>query len=506
MLSAVVVISAGFVGTAAAADPKQTLETPDDNVDRFDDLSNQFRYIGQSYNVSFDPTGIEDWSGARQIYLAEAEVDSQGDVVGLGTVIPYSNTSNSDAMVAEIDFSDLTKPGTYVISNTSSNPQNGGVSDTFSVQKQDLTIKFTDSKISESEKTSLEIASTNRPQVTDFNVLVRAVGPDGPLTNESVEELFEARDGSTGNTANSGMNPAVTEDISQSPANLLSKYNIENDEYTDLTADGWTLLNLNGDNAFSGDASGPLVDSDDELTVNATNLKRGEGLPGDAEYTLEFVVADTGVTETDTLSIDSDKTIPPVYNLQIPNDGGSYTVGFPAPLNETLDEALSQSTQDIGTQTTVYVYKDGGWVSKQTANIKPEALDAVVIVTDGDDGEDTINLEMEFETTSTPNPGDVVVSEGWNYVSAPSYAPADRVFNVGKAREVFYPFTGPSSDDVRSAENFLNYRIGSTSTREVSPFNGYFVYVEEEDAIQTGLAGGVVDLPQSNEYLNTSCC
>lgn len=234
----------------------------------------------------------------------------------------------------------------------------------------------------------------------------------------------------------------------------------------------------------------------------STTFDLSDREPGD-EFVLTTRVEDSVVNTTDGIVVNS---LPPEYRFQIDNDGSVYTLGFPGPVNGTLADAFDTENQDIGAETTIYIFEDGGWVSKSLENIEPEALDAIVIVTDGTDGADTIDIQYEIETTQTPVPGEVAVTEGWNYVSAPAYQNVEHVFAVGNAREVVNLFESvqPRRSPTPASDEFLNYRFSGGDSVVVSPFQGYFVFTEDGDAIQSLLINGASDRSQSNQYLNIS--
>lgn len=470
MILSVVGASIAFSGAVTAVKPDTVSENNLPGV----------VYPGQVFDVKV-ANPADNWGDTA--YLAKIERDGSGDIDSFSLVRSLEdNTAANDQRVYRLNTIDTDSGNEYAIANTSSYRTSTEVVSFYSIDES-FDATFDADRINNTDQRSSIKLDSDR-QTSSYNISVQADG----LSYDQLKDLFNVS-GATGNDAE-------IRDSRYLPLNGTFEADYDDgDDITDLEDEGVLTLNLT---ALQQDSRL----SNDKLGIYPKNLAENAGLPGDAEYEFEFVVTDTTSRATDVLSISSGKTIPPVYNFQIPNDGDVYTVGFPAPLNGTVSEALNESNQNLGSETTVYVYENGGWVSKNTANIEPEALDAIVIVTDGDDGEDVINMEMRFETTNTPNPGDIAVSEGWNFVAAPSYDPADQVFNVGQTREVFNPFNDPPSNQVRAAESFLNYRMSSSSTPEVSPFTGYFIYTEKSDAIQTGLAGGVVDLPQSDEYLN----
>ena len=274
MILSMVAGSAALAGSAAATDPVEL------DSDGFDDLGDQIRYQGQSFNISDDS-----FNGESQVYLAEADsTNDSGGVTSYGTVVPYGNSAVSPSNDFRIDDLDLegVDSGTYLISNSSSYRAGATRSDTFTVTEQDFSTSFDDGSVTEQDNTTVEFDSQNRPTTTDYNVTVSVDGPDD-FDAEQLDDLFNV-------TANPGYE---VQDDAHLPLDYLD---YDDDEgQTELRDDGYITLDIsNISDQDLGDLSG------DELVAHFDNL---DNYPDSGEYEFEFIVADTGATSTSTVTL-----------------------------------------------------------------------------------------------------------------------------------------------------------------------------------------------------------
>ncbi|MDZ7730915.1 MAG: Ig-like domain-containing protein [Natrialbaceae archaeon] len=174
---------------------------------------------------------------------------------------------------------------------------------------------------------------------------------------------------------------------------------------------------------------------------------------------------------------------PPVYNLTIDNNGGIHTIGFPGPVNGTLDEIFPNGVDGI---TTFFSYENGSWVQVWDSNHTFEALDVLVVTTSGE-GPATIDARIRLLNNMAAQ--NATLSQGWNHVGAPMDTDAETAFGDGikdtlVVREVYTP---AQSLEVSYWSGFSNYIVGSddwgVSPPSVSPFGGYFVYATGETEI-----------------------
>ena len=292
MILSMVAGSAALAGSAAATQP-------DTSVNSFDELGSELRYAGQSFDITDTSPDFDD---EAQVYLAEiAGTDDDGNVNSFGTVVPFSDDSPDVTGEFRIEDFDLegVESGTYVVSNASSYSSSTGVSDSFSVQEQDFGVNFDDDSVTgQDNESAIELNSQNRPSTDDYNVTVRVDGPD-TFDNETIYDLFGLEKGVSAVDSN--------EDV---PLDYLEDYSYEDDTVQDLEDDGYVTINLSASNDW-----GDLVNNDDELVANFSNLADNSGLPDAGEYEFEFIVADTGATATDTVQIDES------------DESGSFTEG-----------------------------------------------------------------------------------------------------------------------------------------------------------------------------------
>jgi len=271
MILSMVAGSAALAGSAAATDPVEL------DSDGFDDLGDQIRYQGQSFNISDDS-----FNGESQVYLAEADsTNDSGGVTSYGTVVPYGNSAVSPSNDFRIDDLDLegVDSGTYLISSSSSYNAGANRSDTFTVTEQDFSTSFDDGSVTEQDKTFVEFDSQNRPTTTDYNVTVSVDGPDD-FDAEQIDDLF--------NVSNNADYQVTTD--AYLPRDYLDYDDNEGSE--EMRDDGYVTLHLS--NISSNDRS------NDELTAHFDNL---ENYPDSGEYEFEFIVADTGATSTSTIEV-----------------------------------------------------------------------------------------------------------------------------------------------------------------------------------------------------------
>jgi surface glycoprotein (TIGR04207 family) len=264
MIVSVVGASMAFAGSAAATTPREKVgstdfNTPDTANDNFDKLSDSIRYVGQSFNISFDTSGDNPWGDRGEVYLAEVDsTDDNSNPSSFGNVIPISNTSDlgpntagSSYIITEVDL-DGVDSGTYVISNRSAVTGAAGFSEQFSVREQEFSVDIDPDSVNEFDNESkVELASNNRPlgvnASDNFAVTVRVTGPDGnALSNASVEQIFEMK-AAPGSSPGVGVSEGeldddAVDDIINTSANFLDDYDIEDDSITDLTDDGYVTI------------------------------------------------------------------------------------------------------------------------------------------------------------------------------------------------------------------------------------------------------------------------
>jgi len=531
-LAATLVISMVGMSVASAGGAAAIADTSDPDIDHLDTTGadiviadddgldeGEIKYTldrpYQGQNVLATGDAIND-GDQYDLYEVDSEDD---DRVESATFVEELNAGPDQGGLVEIDTDDI-EAGDYFLRHAVNDPElprRPSMDDTFEVRNQNLDVEFEEDDLPalnddyEDSEVELEIDSRRGSYATN-------VSADGDLDDEELVQIF-ANETLAVHMIDDDIRQFVTVEEVDAKKELIIEDDIFDEEIGD---DDVSLSDDFGIDdradyrdavpfapyAFAGDEDGDDVDFDEKVVLDTR---------GDVEDDIDFERIDTGVylfdfdvidtTASDSTGLyvlsDSEKT-PIEYDFKIDNNGDVYTIGFPAPLNGTLADAMNADNQDIGAETTIYTFEDGNWESRDIETVEPEALDAVVIATDGDDGENIIDITVELESTETPTPGAAPVTEGWNYVSASTFEDADEVFAVGNAREVFNPFNRaiPSNSYVSPADENLSYRFGTDSSLGVSPFHGYFVYVEDDDEIQTALAGGGENIVVVDEYVN----
>lgn len=156
----------------------------------------------------------------------------------------------------------------------------------------------------------------------------------------------------------------------------------------------------------------------------------------------------------------------------------TYTFGVPAATDNTVADAFG----DV--DGVVYGFDPGenSW-QHLSGDDQLNALQGVVLVT-----ESSGTVAMDFQSDTPTHPGEVEVTEGWNFISAPIYGDIETAFDTGtmEASHVHHPFSTPEGQP-GSAGEFSQYEFGSDDPVHVSPFEGMFVFVEEEGVVPTEL-------------------
>ena len=208
-----------------------------------------------------------------------------------------------------------------------------------------------------------------------------------------------------------------------------------------------------------------------------TTIEFGETAVNDDEAYLTLSEYDAGTVEV---------TQPPHYEKSIENDGGATVIGFPGPVNGTLGDAFPAGYDGISS---FFVYSETGWERVSNTDTQLDALEALVVVTDGD-GEETIPVVVSLETdTISVNK---TLESGWNILPAPSFTDAEELATAANGSVVLDSYTNAVSDDYDEPSSFGSYAAGSVdwgvSPPSVSPFGGYFVYVQADAELEPAVS------------------
>ena len=191
-----------------------------------------------------------------------------------------------------------------------------------------------------------------------------------------------------------------------------------------------------------------------------------------------------------------------VANITVENDGTASALGVPAAVEGSWAEQFSNGTEGVGG---IYTYDDG-WVQvTDLANESPGALEAYRITTTGV-GEDTIDMQLRFET-ALEEPAETTVGPGWAFVPPAEFGEAEDAFEHPEWVSVLQRHATPAVDGTPSVDRFSHHTVGSgdriDSAATVSPFGGYYLYTEREST-RTGAVSDVHSIHDLRTQLGAS--
>lgn len=198
----------------------------------------------------------------------------------------------------------------------------------------------------------------------------------------------------------------------------------------------------------------------------------------------------------------------PVYNATISNDGSVYTLGFPGPIEGTLNDVFPEGTEGVGA---VYQFDSESDQWKQVTDFSqtPEQLTAIAIVTDGE-SPSQIPVQINIKE-GIGVPGDRSLATGWNLISASTYDRPESVFSRGTTQQSLLvdSFSGPTLKNAQTTTTFRAqsgssvYEFEGQNQPMMSPFKGYFVYITQEGS-QPAVLINVNSKQESDTALNVS--
>jgi len=391
--------------------------------------------VYQGQEVAVNVTDFTD-----QDNVALRTVDQEDDTIGSLVSQPAINDYGTE-QYAIVDTQNR-EEGQYVLTSDSFGESIDGNDVRFEVIEMDLSVEIDGEKTYNTnvdKLTGLEVQSNLR------NTYAISVSADG-LSDEELEKIFNT-DGQLG-----------TENTT-----------IDN-QYAAASKAG-----SSGYAMFDGDDEAlTIFDGEQVFDLNFT------GIESDI-YKIDIEVIDTSATD----SVIVEHNIPErTYSFDIPNDGEMHSVGVPGEINGTLADMIDPTQAGY----TVFVFSEGSWeAATDFESVELSGLDAIVIATEGETNQpNKFTLEMQFDSNLIPP--EKQLTEGWNYVSAPKFANADVVFDINSAFVVVDPFESANSNQVQSVNQFGSHYVGSDSN-EVSPFKGYFIFVEDDTTLPGVLSG-----------------
>jgi len=172
------------------------------------------------------------------------------------------------------------------------------------------------------------------------------------------------------------------------------------------------------------------------------------------------------------------------YCLEL-DAGETYAVGFPGPSKHNLSTTFDEF------EGAVYLYNETSqsW-ELADGDETPGALEAVVVVPTTD-----TRAFVEFADASPARPTERQLgSEGWHLVAPRQYANAESGFSTRTVglTDLLHVYEPPSNQP-KAGDAFTTYRF--TGDRNggptVSPFTGYFVYVDEPGTVPATVPAGI---------------
>ncbi|WP_267164353.1 hypothetical protein [Halovenus salina] len=302
----------------------------------------------------------------------------------------------------------------------------------------------------------------------------------------------------------------------EDPTNIIplqfQPLNLETNWSTDkIESDDSLVLDVNSADLTGTDINATIFDSNQTVVNTTTTSLNASGdasiaytpdrdLNGPGEYQAVVEHNQSGVTSmSNSTTVIEPLTIPDnlSYSFEIPNDGEVYSVGLPGATNGTLADMMDPDAEGY----TVYTWDNGDWSAITDFESQTfEGLDAFIVATEGGQNQpDSFSVDIEFTEQSAATPPQADLDEGWNFVSAPKFGDVDTVFGISDAFLVLDRFNEPQSELIQSVDQFGTHYIGEDDN-QVSPFKGYFVFVED-DATLPGVLSGAETRDELEEQL-----
>lgn len=160
--------------------------------------------------------------------------------------------------------------------------------------------------------------------------------------------------------------------------------------------------------------------------------------------------------------------------------GNIYSAGIPGPTDQTVADAFSDF------EGVIYGHDDetNSWTQVQ-GDDELGALDAVVVVAQ-EDG----HAVLTFDTEGVSGPGQTELEPGWNFVPAPAYDHIDDAFELATTEFTLAQglFDQPGNQFGAGGDFTGIHTFGDDDEPTVSPFEGYFLFAEEEGTMPSLLA------------------
>ncbi|MFB6219796.1 MAG: S8 family serine peptidase, partial [Halolamina sp.] len=237
-------------------------------------------------------------------------------------------------------------------------------------------------------------------------------------------------------------------------------------------------------------------------TTNATGSFEVATLPGSQPLSVDAAGYETEtqtvtVAEGERTTVEVTATAPATYHFDLAANE-SYAIGIPGPVEGTVAEAFYTSDGDTPTGV-VYAYdRDADEWYRPSANASLSQFDALAVTVEEDA---TAVLRFKSDANGTVTPADVELKTGWNFVAPPMRGTPTEIFGLGTIEPARIldthdgaPSVAVHGEDVTGA---VEYGAGND---ELSPFNGYFIYAEENGSVAGATYEGMTR-PEANTNL-----
>lgn len=168
-----------------------------------------------------------------------------------------------------------------------------------------------------------------------------------------------------------------------------------------------------------------------------------------------------------------------------------HALGVPGPVDGTVGDLFEDDFEGA-----IYAFdsETDSW-EMVDGDADLDALDAVLVVAE-EDG----HAVMSFDADGPAVPGEQSLDSGWNFVTTSQYDDSTQVFDPDNTERITHSFEQPGAQLGGPGEEFFTIQPGedthmiggeSVNDVELSPFVGYFVNVDDDDAVDTALTSSV---------------
>ncbi|MFB6235806.1 MAG: S8 family serine peptidase [Halopenitus sp.] len=227
---------------------------------------------------------------------------------------------------------------------------------------------------------------------------------------------------------------------------------------------------------YYGDDRGPAIGDDIVIDDEPTVFEESGWDIEPAVYYDPFLTA-----PVDQVSLDPDETQQFGTDV-VMEPGKKYAFGVPGPVQGNLSDMFNNF------EGVVYVFdaETQEW-SLATGDEQLSALEAVVVVPQTE-----ARFVTKFENYGGPSvPPTTDLSEGWNFIGASEYGPAEEAYASSADLARIAKFFEEPERQGRRGDDFGTYTFGADSHGpDVSATSGYFVYAKQNGSMAANLPKG----------------